>query len=64
MKMEATIITIIFFSFSIGAFLGALWMFFAMLKSIEKTQEELDSKNEQLEQLLETNELQKYYNSL
>jgi len=38
----------VFVSFSMGAFLGALWMFFSMYKELKAIQKELDSKTETL----------------
>tara|TARA_R100000664_G_scaffold34214_1_gene55120 strand:- start:2170 stop:2358 length:189 start_codon:yes stop_codon:yes gene_type:complete len=61
--IQSEVITIIFFSFSIGSLLGALWMFFALQKTIKKIEQELDSKNKQLEKL-EIDGLQEYYNSI
>lgn len=37
-------LTAIFIIFSIGTFVGSLWMFFAMNKSMKSMQRELDSK--------------------
>ena len=38
------ILTAIFVTFSMGAFVGSLWMFFAMNKTLKSIQKELDSK--------------------
>ena len=45
-------ITMIFITFSIGAFAGAFWMFHAMNKTEKKILKELDSKTKQLNQYL------------
>ena len=37
-------LTAIFVTFSMGAFVGSLWMFFAMNKTLKSIQKELDSK--------------------
>lgn len=37
-------VTVIFVSFSMGTFFGALWMFYSMYNSNKKIEEELDSK--------------------
>tara|TARA_R100001443_G_scaffold109155_2_gene120293 strand:- start:1174 stop:1377 length:204 start_codon:yes stop_codon:yes gene_type:complete len=42
-------VTIIFISFSMGAFFGALWMFYSMYDSNKKIEEELDSKTRLLD---------------
>lgn len=46
-------LTMIFVSFSIGVFFGALWMFYAMYKTNKRTEKELNVKTEQLNQFLD-----------
>ena len=46
-------LTMIFVSFSIGVFFGALWMFYAMYKTNKRTEKELNAKTEQLNQFLD-----------
>lgn len=49
--MEQTqTITMIFISFSMGVFFGALWMFFAMEKSNKRIEEELAVKSKLLQE--------------
>ena len=60
---EASIITIVFFSFSIGVFFGALWMFYAMYKTNKKLEDELDAKNKHIEKI-EIDGLQEYYSNI
>ena len=47
-------LTVIFVTFSVGTFTGALWMFFSMNKSLKSIQRELDAKTHKL------NEYEKY----
>lgn len=47
---EIKIVTIIFVSFSIGAFIGSLWMFYALEKSNRQAIEELDIKTKLLQE--------------
>ena len=60
---EISIITIVFISFSIGVFFGALWMFYSMYRTNKMLEEELDAKNKQIEKI-EIDGLQEYYSSI
>lgn len=46
-------LTMIFVSFSLGIFFGALWMFYAMYNTNKRTEKELNIKTEQLNQFLD-----------